>query len=524
MGKRIIDNFDKYHSMINSGNEDFIKFALQDLFEQFGKGYVLIGSSYRKLSDDLSMLLSKTHTARIRKWVYHCACYCPEPKVIKKCFQKLFSETKKDNILWCLSALSTIYTDEKLKSKLPRQKIEEFKETISPNIFDIASNLFSNFKLPNLSQDKVESIIQHGQPIDKIFVTTVFGYTEIAIRRKVSDIVTEKVIESLTNDDDPSVREYAYWALYLGNGSHKKRLRGDHCESNDIKKWIYANDITVLNTQKKFDLIEEMLHYASVQEFPIKVGILRGLESVDYHREYVNILISWLNHERDPYIRTKILERFIKYCITNAIDENEKKGSYITVLEDEINNGSNLSNTASLVNSIEKKSDIYLKKTNHYWEIDSTMLNKKGEDKKMKIFLGSSTKAIGEMEEVGLLLEELKCEVLPWNVPGKGIFPANENTIDGLIDITKRVDAAVFIFNADDEIWHHKYFKECKKVRDNVLFEYGLFVGKLGKKRVCFVCNGNPELATDLLGVIYISGSEDRITKKYRLRDWIEAM
>ena len=194
------------------------------MFEHFGKGYVLVGSPYRRLANDLSMLLSKLPSARIRKWVYHCACYCPEPKVIKKCFQKIFSESKSDNILWCLSALSTTYTEDELKTKLPKQKIEEFRTNISPDIFDIASNLFSSFRSPTLSQAKVEGIIQHGRATDKIFVTTVFGYPEIATRRRVSDIVTERTIESLTNDDDPSVREYAYWAYPVGTDSLRKQV------------------------------------------------------------------------------------------------------------------------------------------------------------------------------------------------------------------------------------------------------------------------------------------------------------
>ena len=61
---------------------------------------------------------------------------------------------------------------------------------------------------------------------------------------------------------------------------------------------------------------------------------------------------------------------------------------------------------------------------------------------------------------------------LLWNSAGDNIFSPNKTTIDSLIEITKRVQAAIFIFNADDKIWHHNSLKESKTVRDKALFEY----------------------------------------------------
>ena len=153
--------------------------------------------------------------------------------------------------------------------------------------------------------------------------------------------------------------------------------------------------------------------------------------------------------------------------------------------------------------------------------------DKFGKDKKEKmreIFLGSSSEAIQDMQDIGYILEDMGNKVLPWNAAGKNIFPANENTIDSLIAITKRVQAAVFIFSAEDKIWHHKSLKKTATVRDNVLFEYGLFCGALDKKNVCFICKGNPSLASDLDGVTYIDGDKGDMTIRKRLEDWINVM
>jgi len=50
------------------------------------------------------------------------------------------------------------------------------------------------------------------------------------------------------------------------------------------------------------------------------------------------------------------------------------------------------------------------------------------------------------------------------------------------------------------------------RARQNVVFELGYFVGKLGRQRVCALYSGRLELPTDIAGVIYIpmeDGSED---------------
>jgi predicted nucleotide-binding protein len=43
------------------------------------------------------------------------------------------------------------------------------------------------------------------------------------------------------------------------------------------------------------------------------------------------------------------------------------------------------------------------------------------------------------------------------------------------------------------------------RARQNVVFEFGLFVGKLGRKRVCCLYTGNVERPSDIDGLVYIS-------------------
>lgn len=152
-------------------------------------------------------------------------------------------------------------------------------------------------------------------------------------------------------------------------------------------------------------------------------------------------------------------------------------------------------------------------------------ISKKQEEKTMEIFIGSSSEAADYMDEIAAKLENLKTSPLLWNASGKGIFIPGDNTIDALIKITKRVQAAIFIFNADDKTWNEKSSLEMTDtVRDNVLLEYGLFVGALGKENVCFVCKGKPKVASDLKGITYIDGDLGESQVKLKLKDWINAI
>lgn len=152
-------------------------------------------------------------------------------------------------------------------------------------------------------------------------------------------------------------------------------------------------------------------------------------------------------------------------------------------------------------------------------------ISRKQEEKLMEIFIGSSSEATDYMDEVALKLEELRTTPLLWNASGKGIFVPGDNTIDALIKIAKRVQAAVFIFNADDKTWNKKSTLDTtNSVRDNVLFEYGLFMGALEKEKVCFVCKGKPKIASDLKGITYIDGDLGDAYVKLKLKDWINAI
>jgi predicted nucleotide-binding protein len=121
----------------------------------------------------------------------------------------------------------------------------------------------------------------------------------------------------------------------------------------------------------------------------------------------------------------------------------------------------------------------------------------------MQVFLGSSSEPLDHLGEIAMWLEGAGLEPLPWN--GPALFLPGENTFLKLIEISKAVDAAVFIFAEDDKAWYRE--DTASQPRDKVLLEYGLFVGALGPKRAIICRRGQAKAATDLQEINWIDSS-----------------
>lgn len=117
-----------------------------------------------------------------------------------------------------------------------------------------------------------------------------------------------------------------------------------------------------------------------------------------------------------------------------------------------------------------------------------------------RLFIGSSTESLPIAYAIQENLDH-DATVTVWT---QGIFGLSSNTLDDLITALDNFDFGIFVFQPDDVLKMRS--SEKQTVRDNVIFEFGLFVGKLGKKRVFIVLPDNANdfhLPTDLLGLTY---------------------
>jgi hypothetical protein len=126
--------------------------------------------------------------------------------------------------------------------------------------------------------------------------------------------------------------------------------------------------------------------------------------------------------------------------------------------------------------------------------------------RKPRLFIASSVESLPIAEAINVNLD-YDFEVTIWK---GGTFRLSSSTIDDLVKKSSAVDFALFIFTPDDIV----LIRDEKKrvVRDNVLFELGLFVGAIGKDRSFIIKPRSVDLhlPTDLLGVNTTDYESDR--------------
>lgn len=133
----------------------------------------------------------------------------------------------------------------------------------------------------------------------------------------------------------------------------------------------------------------------------------------------------------------------------------------------------------------------------------------------MKIFLGSSREGLADLKKIASWVKRAGHEAVPWNRPG--LFPVGHYTFDTLNSIKDSVDASVFVFGGDDRAWYRS--DSTLIPRDNVLIEYGLFVGVLEPSRVAICKRDRIRIPSDLLGVTYVD-LKDSARAQLEMREW----
>jgi len=117
---------------------------------------------------------------------------------------------------------------------------------------------------------------------------------------------------------------------------------------------------------------------------------------------------------------------------------------------------------------------------------------------KPKVFIGSSVEGL----TVAYAIQENLSHVAEVTVWDQGVFDLSSTAIHDLIREAEQSDFAIFPFTPDD-VTEIRSLKS-NTVRDNVIFEFALFAGKLGLDRVFYVIpQGQPNLhlPTDLAGI-----------------------
>lgn len=118
---------------------------------------------------------------------------------------------------------------------------------------------------------------------------------------------------------------------------------------------------------------------------------------------------------------------------------------------------------------------------------------------KPSIFIGSSSESVEIAEAIQNNLSDVTFPEI-WD---QSLTTLSQSTLNNLINTIDKFDFAIFVFGAEGKTIMRK--QEKVVARDNVIFETGLFMGKLGVNRVFFVKPKNQDmhLPSDLLGITY---------------------
>jgi Predicted nucleotide-binding protein containing TIR-like domain len=126
---------------------------------------------------------------------------------------------------------------------------------------------------------------------------------------------------------------------------------------------------------------------------------------------------------------------------------------------------------------------------------------------KPRIFLGSSGQQEKLLQALTRGLHDV-ADVEPWTT----VFNPGVSTLDRLVELTREVDFAAFVFGQDDWTMRGASPDTASgeaSPRDNVVFEAGLFGGALGIRRTFILHANGAKLPTDLLGLTSIRYDPD---------------
>jgi len=116
---------------------------------------------------------------------------------------------------------------------------------------------------------------------------------------------------------------------------------------------------------------------------------------------------------------------------------------------------------------------------------------------KPTVFIGSSTEGSRVAQEILFKLRNY-AESTIWE---DGVFNPGAGTLETLVDLLDKFDFAIFVLSPDDTI--EVRGRSYASPRDNVLFELGLFMGSLGRRRTFIVhaAGVDLKLPSDLAGI-----------------------
>lgn len=138
---------------------------------------------------------------------------------------------------------------------------------------------------------------------------------------------------------------------------------------------------------------------------------------------------------------------------------------------------------------------------------------------KPTMFIGSSTEGLPAAEAIKRFFDA-ELDVTLWK--DEGVFKLNSSYLESLLRASSFFDFAILVVTPDDIVTSRGHTQAAP--RDNVLFEHGLFLGRLGPRRAFIVCDKAAKILSDYAGITIgifekpASGALDEAVKEACMR------
>lgn len=114
---------------------------------------------------------------------------------------------------------------------------------------------------------------------------------------------------------------------------------------------------------------------------------------------------------------------------------------------------------------------------------------------KPRLFIGSSSEGLKVAEYIQASLNR-DFECILWT---NDVFKFNDSFLDTLLKEASLFDFGILVATKDD--YSNIRSKSFETPRDNVIFEFGLFIGRLGPSRAFVIQEDGAKLPSDMLGI-----------------------
>ncbi len=119
---------------------------------------------------------------------------------------------------------------------------------------------------------------------------------------------------------------------------------------------------------------------------------------------------------------------------------------------------------------------------------------------KPKVFIGSSSEGLPLARQAkAVLSSDFNVRVWDEEEDGEPVFRLNQNFLSELLRASLQFDFGLLIGTADDKVSLRGV--DVLEPRDNIVFEIGLFLGRLGIKKCAFLIDKEIKVLSDFAGI-----------------------